>query len=80
MMLMLSGEVYQVNLGLLKKTGAGTLVLAGTQDNAGLGAPLILHAGARQDQQRQCSRHRRPRFHASLRRRSTRLALAVKIL
>ena len=36
--LTLSGEVYQVNLGLLTKTGAGTLVLAGTQDNAGLGA------------------------------------------
>ncbi len=36
--LTLSGEVYQVNQGLLTKTGAGALVLAGTQDNVGLGA------------------------------------------
>ena len=41
--LTLSGEVYQVNLGLLTKTGAGTLVLAGTQDNVGLG--VIVDSG-----------------------------------
>ncbi|MGD1017975.1 MAG: autotransporter-associated beta strand repeat-containing protein [Verrucomicrobiia bacterium] len=41
--LTLSGEVYQVSQGLLTKTGAGTLVLAGTQDNVGLG--VIVDSG-----------------------------------
>jgi autotransporter-associated beta strand protein len=41
--LTLSGLVYQANQGLLTKTGAGTLVLSGTDDNNGLG--VIANAG-----------------------------------
>jgi fibronectin-binding autotransporter adhesin len=43
--LTLSGEVYQVNLGLLTKTGSGTLVLSGTADNSGLGAVVSTGGG-----------------------------------